>query len=57
MIQDIKTVDLYCNCGHKVSNSFPNSEHYCRICDRWLIFRNGKLIDSQPMEPLKGVMP
>ena len=51
---DIKTVDLFCGCGYKVSNSFPNSEHYCRVCDRWLVFRDGKMIDSQPMELWKS---
>ena len=53
MIQEIKTTDLYCSCGRLVSRSLPNSEHFCRACDRWLVFKNGVLVSSSPMEEWK----
>jgi hypothetical protein len=49
MIKPIELIDLYCGCGQMVSHSLPNSEHYCRSCDRWLIFKNGLLISSMTM--------
>lgn len=55
MIQSIPLVNLYCGCGRLVSHSFPTSQHYCRACDRWLVFKDGKLIDSSPMEEWKKV--
>ena len=46
-------INLYCKCGQFIRKSFPNGEHFCRACNLWLVFKDGKLIDSSPMEEWK----
>jgi hypothetical protein len=47
MIKPVELVDLHCGCGRLISHSLPNSEHYCRGCDRWLVFVNGQIVRTE----------